>query len=118
MKKQRNTERARSLRRNMTLEERMFWNVLRTKRFNGFKFRRQEPIGPFIVDFVCFDRKLVIELDGGYHAKTKDYDESRSQWLESQGFRVLRFWNDDIHERLDYVKETVRRELFHEVSQE
>ncbi len=111
MSKKASSAEARLLRRNMTEEERYLWRYLRAKRFEGFKFRRQEPIGPFIVDFVCFEHKLIIELDGGYHIKTKDYDKSRSLWLESQGFKVIRYWNDTVHEKRDQLLESIQHHL-------
>jgi very-short-patch-repair endonuclease len=72
---------------------------------DGVKFRRQEPVGSYIVDFVSFDKKLIMELDGGQHNEDRviDKDEERTKWLGSQGFRVLRFWNDDIMQNLEGV---------------
>ena len=107
------TDKAQSLRRRMTVVEKELWITLRAKRFAGFKFRRQAPIGRYIVDFVCFEQKLIIELDGGYHIKTQEYDQARTQWLECQGFKVIRFWNDDIYEKLDTVMESIRQHLSH-----
>ena len=98
---------ARDLRRGMTDPERLLWYLLRAKRFAGCKFRRQHPIGPFIVDFACVQRKLVIEADGGQHAESGD-DISRAKWLASQGWRALRFWNYDIMTRT----ETVLQQIF------
>jgi len=77
----------------------------------GFKFRRQAPIGRYIVDFVCFEQKLVIELDGGQHAVRQHYDHSRSEWLQSQGFKVLRFWNNDVMNNVEGVKEVIALNL-------
>ena len=111
MTKPTSTEKARLLRRKMTDEEKILWRSLRAKRFAEFKFRRQEPIGPFIVDFVCFERKLIIEIDGDYHAKTQDYDKYRSLWLESQGFTVIRFRNDMIYTKQDQILESIRFHL-------
>jgi very-short-patch-repair endonuclease len=100
---------ARHLRTNMTDAERRLWSVLRMKQIKGFKFRRQAAIGAYVADFVCFPAKLTIELDGGQHneATTKGYDEERSTWLRSQGFRVLRFWNHDVFESLDAVAQVI-----------
>lgn len=87
--------RARVLRREQTLFEAELWQQLRAKRFSNFKFRRQQPIGCYIVDFVCFHRCLIVELDGSQHLQNQAYDGCRDEWLKSQGFRVLRIWNND-----------------------
>jgi very-short-patch-repair endonuclease len=100
-------ELARELRKNMTDTERLLWSKLRGKQFGGFTFRKQAPIGDFIVDFVCFDRKVVIELDGGQHAISVEEDKKRSEWLISQGFRMLRFWNHEFIEDSDMVMEAI-----------
>ena len=76
-------------------EARLWWH-LRAARFRGLKFRRQQPIGDCIVDFVCFERKLIVEVDGSQHLAATERDDARTAWLESVGFRVLRFWNDDV----------------------
>lgn len=86
---------ARRLRREMTDAETRLWFALRAHRLDGLSFRRQTPIGRFIVDFVCHDRRLVIELDGGQHVESKE-DVERDTWLASKGYRVLRFWNSDV----------------------
>ncbi|MDO8940255.1 MAG: DUF559 domain-containing protein [Methylicorpusculum sp.] len=86
-------DRARELRKAQTPQEQALWQQLRAKRFSGFKFRRQQVIGRYITDFVCFEKKLVIELDGSQHSDTKQADAQRDRWLNAQGFRVLRFWN-------------------------
>jgi very-short-patch-repair endonuclease len=88
--------RARSLRRTSTDAERKLWYALRRKQLEGFRFRRQHPIGPYVVDLVCLSERLVIEVDGGQHAERVDYDRERTHWLESRGYRVLRFWNHDV----------------------
>jgi very-short-patch-repair endonuclease len=87
---------ARKLRSRLTDAEQKLWQHIRNRQLMGFRFRRQAPIGKFIVDFVCFEHRLVIELDGGQHAVYKDYDHSRTQWLRSQGFKVIRFWYNDV----------------------
>jgi very-short-patch-repair endonuclease len=97
---------ARSLRRGMTDAERRIWTRLRAHRFSGVSFRRQVPIGPYIADFVCFDARLIIELDGGQHAESKR-DHARDSWLRRQGFSILRFWNNDVFSNIDGVLETV-----------
>lgn len=99
--------RARELRKAQTPAEHDLWQQLRAKRFSGFKFRRQQVIGNYIVDFVCFDQKLVIELDGSQHAEAKERDESRDRWLSEQGFRVLRFWNNEWMAQAESVLETI-----------
>ena len=101
------TETAKSLRTSSTDAERLLWSRLRTKQVCGCKFRRQEQIGRFIVDFVCYDRQLVIEADGGQHAQEKEKDEERTAWLNSQGFTVLRFWNHEVLTNPDGVIETI-----------
>jgi len=89
------------LRRNSTDAERKLWNVLRNRQLNGFKFRKQVEIDAYIVDFLCPALRLVIEVDGGQH--TPERDARRTAFLESQGFRVIRFWNNDVLENLDGV---------------
>ncbi len=87
--------RAKSLRSNMTDAERRLWYFLRAHRFKGTKFKRQAMIGKFIVDFVCFEKHLIIEVDGSQHADN-EADRLRTRWLEEEGFRVLRFWNNEV----------------------
>ncbi len=93
---------AKTLRQNMTDAERLLWRHLRAHRLDGQKFRRQQPIGPYIVDFVHFGARLIVEADGGQHNGCES-DVVRDRWLESQGFRVLRFWNNDILREPDAV---------------
>ncbi|WP_420347206.1 endonuclease domain-containing protein [Pelagibius sp.] len=99
---------ARALRRQMTDAERTLWAALRRRQIDGLRFRRQVPLGRFIVDFACYDARLVIELDGGQHAGRQQEDTVRMQWLEARGFRVLRFWNSEIGENLEAVLEAIR----------
>ena len=87
---------ARALRKNMTPQERKLWYLLRDRRFAGYKFRRQLPLGRFVVDFACWQAKLVVELDGGQHSENVDYDKVRTLWLGRHGWRVVRFWNNDL----------------------
>jgi very-short-patch-repair endonuclease len=101
------TETAKSLRTNSTDAERLLWSRLRAKQLCGCKFRRQEQIGRFIVDFVCYERQLVIEADGGQHAQELEKDEERTAWLNSQDFTVLRFWNHEVLTNPDGVIETI-----------
>ena len=107
-------QRARVLRNNATPHERRLWAALRLLNKQGFKFRRQAAIGPFIGDFVDYGRKLVVELDGSQHGEPKGEagDARRSRWLESQGFTVLRVWNGDVDRNPEGVVETI----FHEAS--
>jgi very-short-patch-repair endonuclease len=95
------TCRSRGLRRDSTEAERRLWSVLRNGQMNGFKFRRQVEIDGYIVDFLCPERRVIIEVDGGQH--TPERDARRTAFLESQGFRLIRFWNDDVLENLDGV---------------
>src|SRR5713226_1125458 len=89
-------DRARRMRREMTDVERKLWGLLRDRRLADAKFRRQLPIGNFIADFCCLDRRLIVELDGGQHAEQEAADASRSRFLAEEGFRVLRFWNEQV----------------------
>lgn len=100
-------ENARALRKNATDCERLLWFHLRAHRLQGFKFKRQQPIGVYIVDFVCFETRCIVEADGGHHAERIDYDSRRDDWLRSQGFTVLRFWNNDILANIEGVLETI-----------
>jgi len=87
-------DQARSLRQSQTLFEQQLWRCLRDRRFSKFKFRRQHPIGRYIVDFVCLEKMLIIELDGSQHAQSKEYDAERDAWLLQRGYKVLRIWNN------------------------
>ena len=102
---------SRKLRKNMTDAEKQLWKILRAKQLEGFKFRRQTPIDTYITDFVCLEQRLVIELDGGQHANTAMYDAKRTRYLESQGFRILRFWNNDVLQNPEGVVKTILRQL-------
>ncbi|MDO9449102.1 MAG: endonuclease domain-containing protein [Rugosibacter sp.] len=97
---------AKHLRHRMTESETKLWRHLRAHRLNGEKFRRQQPMGPYIVDFVHFGARLIVEADGGQHNDALR-DESRDAWLRAQGFKVLRFWNNEIMSNLEGVLETV-----------
>lgn len=102
---------SRQLRRKATETEKILWQRLRAKQLAGHKFRRQQPIGPYIVDFVCFEKKVVIELDGGQHDLQRERDQVRDDWLQGEGFRVLRFWNNEVNEKLEGVLETILETL-------
>ena len=106
-------KRARRLRRASTDAEKLLWQNLRARQLGGAKFRRQTPIGPYIVDFVSFEHKLVVEIDGGQHnaSAERQHDTKRTAWLESQGFRVLRFWNNQVLTNLEGVLERTLQEL-------
>ena len=97
---------SRSLRKNPTEAEKRLWRHLQRKQLQGLKFRRQQPIDNFIVDFVCFEKRLVIELDGGQHADSLA-DINRTKIIESKGFLVLRFWNNEIFENMEGVLKTI-----------
>jgi len=105
------TDIARKLRKTGTEAEKRLWRRLSKRRLEGFKFRRQQPIGQYIVDFVNFPKKLIIELDGGHHKIQKDDDKKRDNWFEQQGFAVLRFWNNDVFENIEGVLEVIRKTL-------
>ena len=100
---------ARQLRQNATDAERALWRQLRAARLGGHKFRRQASIGRYIVDFVCFEARLIVEVDGGQHAERQRQDAQRTAWLASQGFRVLRFWNPEVLGDMAAVKEMITR---------
>lgn len=95
----------RLLRRQQTESELILWNKLRSLQLDGFKFRRQHPIGKYIVDFINLDRKLIIEIDGGHHneKQIQEKDEQRTKWLEGEGYRVLRLWNNDVLTNIEGV---------------
>jgi very-short-patch-repair endonuclease len=100
-------DRARRLRRDQTDAERILWSRLRDRRLNGLKFKRQVPIDRYIADFCCADAGLIIELDGGHHSANEEADVKRSAVLESCGYLVLRYWNNDVTKNLDGVLEDI-----------
>jgi very-short-patch-repair endonuclease len=104
-------EKARNLRRIQTDAEKLLWYHLRDRRLAGFKFRRQYPIGSFIVDFVCLEGRLIVELDGGQHASQVQDDSVRSRYLESLGYRVVRFWNNQVLGELESVLTVIHKML-------
>ncbi|HUU25256.1 MAG TPA: endonuclease domain-containing protein [Methyloceanibacter sp.] len=101
------TDLARRLRSEPTRAERKMWSQLRDRRFLGLKFKRQVPIDRFVVDFICVDANLIIEIDGGQHAERADADRERTRILESMGYLVLRFWNNDVLQNIDGVLESM-----------
>ena len=100
---------ARQLRQNMTPAEQRLWDALRNKQLDGLKFRTQHPVGPFILDFWCPARKLVVEVDGGIHDYQADADEARTHQLEAFGYNVLRFRNQEVMDDLPAVLERIRQ---------
>jgi lysyl-tRNA synthetase class 2 len=102
---------ARKLRSNATDAETWLWSRLRRKQIDGRRFRRQVPLGPYVADFVCLDARLIVEVDGGQHTEQAKRDAVRTAWLAAQGFRVLRFWNNDVLSNTDGVVETIRSAL-------
>jgi very-short-patch-repair endonuclease len=103
------TNYAKRLRKNSTRAEAILWNKLKARQMEGIKFRRQQPIDNFIVDFVSFEKRIVIELDGGQHKLDKNKDSERDRMLTESGFKVLRFWNNEIFENLNGVLEVIRQ---------
>jgi very-short-patch-repair endonuclease len=101
---------ARRLRKQPTDAEMRLWSRLRRRQVGGHRFRRQVPVGPFVVDSACLEARLVIEVDGGQHVGS-ERDAVRTEWLEGQGFRILRFWNDEVLRSTDDVVEAVRSAL-------
>ncbi|NOU00683.1 MAG: endonuclease domain-containing protein, partial [Gallionella sp.] len=101
---------AKQLRSNMTDAEKLLWYHLRGHRFQGLKFKRQQPLGNYIVDFISFERKIIIEVDGGQHFESES-DIQRDTWLRGQGFQVLRFWNNEVLGETESVLEKIHQVL-------
>ena len=97
--------RARELRNNMTPQERKLWQTIRNRNFYGYRFLRQYVIGNYIVDFLCREKKIIIEIDGGQHNQINDinYDKKRTEYLNSKGYKVIRFWNNDVDNNMQGV---------------
>lgn len=106
-----NESAARRLRTHPTEAERLLWRHLRLRQLSGYKFRRQQPLGPYIVDFVCLEKRLIVEVDGGHHAARMEHDAQRAAWLEAEGFRLLRFWNTEVLQETQAVQEAIRAAL-------
>jgi adenine-specific DNA-methyltransferase len=104
---------AKKLRREQTDVERKLWLALRNRQFHGCKFRRQQPVGPYVADFVCFESQLIIELDGGQHGLNESivYDQARTRYLEKDGFQVLRFFNRELNDNFDGVLEAIEQRM-------
>src|SRR4051794_25799594 len=101
---------SRDLRRNQTDIERILWRYLTARQVNGWRFRRQHPIDPYIADFACVEAMLIVEADGGQHAES-DHDLVRDAFLREAGWRVLRFWNTDVLQNMEGVFDTIAAEL-------
>ena len=101
--------RARNFRKNMTDAENRMWYFLRNRRLKGYKFVREYVIDPYIVDFLCREQKIIVEIDGGQHADAEaiEYDKKRTAFLEKKGYRVLRFWNEEVFINIDDVLEAI-----------
>lgn len=98
---------SRYLRSNMTDAEQHLWQHVRMRQLNGLKFRRQHPCGNYILDFACIEIKLAIELDGSQHQQQIDYDKNRTEWLKSEGWNLLRFWNNEVLQNSESVLEAI-----------
>jgi len=97
----------RNLRKNQTGAERRLWFLLRKRSFLGFKFRPQYVVQGYIVDFICFEKKIIIELDGGQHTEQQQYDNERTRVLEQEGFKVIRFWNFEVFTQTKNVLDAI-----------
>jgi very-short-patch-repair endonuclease len=108
------TARSRALRHAMTDAEKVLWRALKRIPVYGSHFRRQVPIGPYVADFACLKARLIVELDGGHHSRddTQAKDAIRSQWLEREGYRVIRFWNSELNENIAGVLDTIYAALY------
>ena len=108
------TARSRALRRSATDAEQALWRALKRIPVYGSHFRRQMPIGPYVVDFACLKARLLVELDGGHHSQddVAAKDEARTRWLESEGYRVVRFWNPELIENMSGVLDTIYAALY------
>ena len=104
---------ARKLRKNQTPQEQKMWNLLRNHQFHNLEFKRQYPMGDYIVDFICRPKKLIIEIDGGQHnfIENIEYDAKRTEYLCSRGYFVLRFWNNDIDNNIEGVFEEIEKHI-------
>ena len=104
---------ARNLRKNSTIQERRLWNLLKNRQFHNLKFKRQQPIGDYIVDFICKEAKIIIEIDGGQHNEPEniEYDKTRTEYLNTLGYKVIRFWNNEIYENIEGVVLRLREEI-------
>ena len=104
------TQLARRLRHDSTKPEQLMWTHLRSRGLGGYKFVRQEPVGPYVVDFLCREQRLVLEIDGGQHA-TDPKGALRDDWLSQHNYRVMRFWNNEVRQNIEGVLETILAKL-------
>ena len=104
-------QRSRELRQKMTLPEKILWQFLRGSSFAGLRFRRQHPVGHYIADFCCLQKKLIIELDGEYHTKIEQEDKKRDDFFKEHGYRILRFTNDNVFDHIERMLQTIAQEL-------
>jgi len=104
-------ERSRELRSNQAPAENLIWNRLKNRHLGGNKFRRQFVIEPYIVDFICFDSNLIIELDGGQHMDAIDYDRKRDAFLRSKNYTIVRYWNNEVFDNIEGVLENILNNL-------
>ena len=102
---------AKQLRRELTQEERRLWYLLRSRRFENYKFRRQHPVGHYILDFACCAARLAVELDGGQHDENEEYDRQRTLWLNHKDWHVIRFWNNELWNNEEAVLERILETL-------
>ena len=100
-------QKAKQLRRNSTDAERNLWSHIRNRQLEGWKFRRQLPVGKYVVDFACAELRLVVEIDGGQHAEQVLYDQGRTKFLQSKGYKVVRFWNNEVLGNIEGVLEAL-----------
>lgn len=105
--KNRLTQLARKLRQDATEAEKILWYHLRAKQLDNLKFRRQQPIGNYIVDFICFEKKLIIEVDGGQHAENYISERKRTKWFHDKEYRIIRFWNNEVLQNCQSVLEEI-----------
>jgi very-short-patch-repair endonuclease len=104
-------DRARELRKNFTEAENRMWYFLRNRQLNGYKFNRQYVVEPYIVDFICRAKNIIIEIDGGHHAENLTYDQERTLFLEAKEYKVLRFWNNEVLNNITGVLEMILKSL-------
>ena len=104
---------ARELRKNSTIQERRLWNLLKNRQFHNLKFKRQQPMGNYIVDFICKEAKIIVEIDGGQHNEPNNIiaDRERTKYLEQLGYKVVRFWNNEVYENFDGVMRRLELEI-------
>ncbi|MFM9913142.1 MAG: endonuclease domain-containing protein [Methylophilaceae bacterium] len=105
------TDFSRKLRLEMTDAEKYLWRHLKSRQLHGLKFRRQHPLGNYILDFACIELKLAIEVDGGQHTEQQAYDDERTMWLKAQAWNVLRFWNNDVLQNIEGVLQVIETAL-------